>query len=136
MPQRRTGRARLLGALGMLALTVTLFWLVTDEGFRVTAQSVTVSGIEFADEQEVRAHLSGIARSPNVFRVRASDLVSDGLEIREGCWRDLKFGQHKFRFTIVKDEVYSMQLGIAIYPGGLGSRFISSNKGCPEGATP
>jgi hypothetical protein len=67
----------------MLSLTVLLFWLVTDESFRVTEASVTVSGIEYADEAAVRAQLSGIARAPNVFRVRASDLVKDMRALHE-----------------------------------------------------
>lgn len=61
----------------MIGLTVVLYWLLTDESFRITEASVDFEGLEHADEAAVRAHLSGIDRSPNVFRVRASDIVSD-----------------------------------------------------------
>lgn len=61
----------------MLSLTLVLYWLLTDESFRVTEASVRFEGLEHADEAAVRAHLSGIERAPNVFRVRAADIVSD-----------------------------------------------------------
>jgi hypothetical protein len=69
--------ARVIGALGMLGLTALLFWLLTDPSFRITASEVTFVGLVHADEAAVRSHLSGIDRGPNVFRVRAADLVRD-----------------------------------------------------------
>jgi hypothetical protein len=77
-PRRRgTTFARLIGALGMISLTVVLFWLLTDDSFRITEASVTFEGLEHADEAAVRTRLSGIERAPNVFRVRAADIVGD-----------------------------------------------------------
>ena len=61
----------------MIGLIAVLFWLLTDDAFRVTEDSVAFHGLEHADEAAVRAHLSGIDRAPNIFRVRASDIVSD-----------------------------------------------------------
>ena len=61
----------------MLVLTVTLLWLLSDDSFRVRASSVSFEGIEHADEAAIREQLEGIDRAPNVFRVRASDLVAD-----------------------------------------------------------
>jgi hypothetical protein len=66
-----------MGAAGMVALTVILLWLLTDDGFRVRASDVTFSGLQHADEATVRAHLAGLDRSPNAFRVRASEIVSE-----------------------------------------------------------
>jgi len=76
-PQRRTSFARLVGAVGLVTLTAVLFWLLTDESFRVTEASVSFDGLRHADEAEVRAHLTDLDRAPNVFRVRASDIVSE-----------------------------------------------------------
>ncbi len=77
-PQRhRTGFARLVGAAGMVALTGALFWLLTDDSFSVTEASVSFEGLQHADETAVRERLSGLERSPNVFRVRASDIVAE-----------------------------------------------------------
>jgi hypothetical protein len=75
--QRGTTFARLVGGIGMVGLTLALFWLLTDDSFRITEASVRFEGLEHADEAAVRAHLSGIDRAPNVFRVRAADIVSD-----------------------------------------------------------
>lgn len=61
----------------MIGVTVVLFWLLTDESFRITEASVTFEGLEHADEAAVRAQVSGIERAPNVFRVRAGDIVGD-----------------------------------------------------------
>lgn len=68
--------ARLVGATGLVALTALLFWMLTDSAFTVTPERITFRGLENADEDEVRAHLVDIERGPNVFRVRASELVS------------------------------------------------------------
>jgi hypothetical protein len=61
----------------MIGLTAALFWLLTDPSFRITEASLSFDGLEHADEAAVRSHLSGIDRGPNVFRVRAADIVSD-----------------------------------------------------------
>lgn len=74
---RKVTLARVIGALGMLGLTALLFWLLTDPSFRITASDVTFVGLVHADETAVRSHLTGIDRGPNVFRVRAADLVRD-----------------------------------------------------------
>jgi len=78
-PPRRhhTTIARLVGAVGLIAITALLFWLLTDDAFRVSEEGVTFRGLAHADEAEVRALLSDIDRGPNVFRVRASDIVSE-----------------------------------------------------------
>jgi hypothetical protein len=76
-PRRRSSFARLVGAVGLVTLTAVLFWLLTDESFRVTEASVDFDGLRHADEAEVRAHLTDLDRAPNVFRVRASDIVSE-----------------------------------------------------------
>ncbi len=68
--------ARALGAISLVVLTALLFWLLTDDGFRVTEASVTFEGLRHADAAQVRDHLSDLDRAPNVFRVRASDIVS------------------------------------------------------------
>jgi len=75
--RRHTTFARLVGAVGLITITALLFWLLTDDAFRVTEERVTFRGLAHADEAEVRAYLSDIERGPNVFRVRASDIVSD-----------------------------------------------------------
>jgi len=67
----------------MVVLTATLFWLLTDESFRVTADSVAIVGLRYADEEAVRARLTGLDRSPNVFRVRAADFVKEMRELPE-----------------------------------------------------
>ncbi|HSM33981.1 MAG TPA: hypothetical protein VK987_07800 [Anaerolineae bacterium] len=77
------GFARLVGALGMITLTGLLFWLLTDDGFRVTEADVTFTGLRHADEAEVRALLSDLDRAPNVFRVRAGDIVSELSQLTE-----------------------------------------------------
>jgi hypothetical protein len=61
----------------MMALTMLLFWLMTDARFRVSEANVTITGVRLGDASAVRAHISGIARLPNVFRVRAGDIVRD-----------------------------------------------------------
>jgi hypothetical protein len=75
--QRHTAFARTVGAVGLIILTALLFWMLTDEAFSVTAESVSFSGLTHADEAEVRAHLADLERAPNVFRVRASDIVRE-----------------------------------------------------------
>ncbi|MEA2027028.1 MAG: hypothetical protein U9O18_10095, partial [Chloroflexota bacterium] len=42
--------ARLIGAMGMLTLTALLFWLLTDDAFRVTEANVSFEGLRHADE--------------------------------------------------------------------------------------
>jgi hypothetical protein len=81
--QGHRGFARLVGALGMITLTGLLFWLLTDDGFRVTEADVTFTGLRHADEAEVRALLSDLDRAPNVFRVRAGDIVSELSQLTE-----------------------------------------------------
>jgi len=80
-PEARSARgaslARALGATGMIVLTVLLLWLLTDESFRVTEADVRFEGLQYVDEASVRAHLVGLERSPNVFRIRASEIVAD-----------------------------------------------------------
>ncbi len=78
-PARRGHRtiARLIGAAGLVLLTVLLYWLLTDESFSVSAERVSFRGLALADEAEVRARLTDIERGPNVFRVRASEIVSE-----------------------------------------------------------
>ena len=76
-PVRRATPARLVGAAGMVTLTALLFWLLTDDSFRVTQASISLDGLRHADEAAVRDHLAGLDRSPNVFRVRASEIVSE-----------------------------------------------------------
>jgi hypothetical protein len=71
------GFARVVGALGMITLTALLFWLLTDDAFRVTEADVTFSGLRHADEAEVRSYLADLDRAPNVFRVRANDIVAE-----------------------------------------------------------
>jgi len=61
----------------MIVLTVVLFWLLTDDAFRVSEADVRFEGLRHADEAAVREHLAGLDRSPNVFRVRASEIVAD-----------------------------------------------------------
>jgi hypothetical protein len=61
----------------MVVLTAVLYWLLTDASFRVTEASVSFKGLRHADEAAMREHLSGLEREPNVFRVRASDIVDD-----------------------------------------------------------
>lgn len=72
---RRATLGRLLGATGMVTLTFVLLWLLTDASFHVSEADVTVSGLVHADEADVRARLAGLERSPNAFRVRASEIV-------------------------------------------------------------
>ena len=61
----------------MVALTGVLYWLLTDASFRVTASDVSFEGLRYADEAAVRDHLGGLERGPNVFRMRASEIVED-----------------------------------------------------------
>ncbi len=67
----------------MITVTALLFWLLTDDTFRVIEANVTFRGLQQADEAEVRAHLSDLERAPNVFRVRASDIVRDLSQLTE-----------------------------------------------------
>ena len=76
-PQRHSTVARLVGAIGLVLLIVLLFWMLTDDAFRVTDASVSFDGLAHADEAVVRGHLTDIERGPNVFRVRASEIVSE-----------------------------------------------------------
>jgi hypothetical protein len=75
--RRKRGFARLVGAVGLIVLTALLYWMLTDDAFRVTDASVSFEGLAHAQEAEVRARLSDIDRGPNVFRVRATDIVSE-----------------------------------------------------------
>ena len=43
--RRHTTVARLIGALGLVLLTALLFWLLTDDTFRVTEESVRFEGL-------------------------------------------------------------------------------------------
>jgi hypothetical protein len=72
---RRVTPARLIGAAGMVTLTLTLFWLLTDESFRVSEADVRIEGLRLAEEADVREHLVGLDRSPNIFRIRTSEVV-------------------------------------------------------------
>ena len=72
-----TAVARLIGAIGLVLLTAVLFWLLTDDTFRVSEESVGFQGLVHADETAVRGKLSDLERGPNIFRVRASDIVSE-----------------------------------------------------------
>jgi len=77
-PRRRhTAFARLVGAVGLVALTALLYWMLTDEAFTVSEERVAFRGLTHADEAEVRALLGDIERGPNVFRVRVSDIVAE-----------------------------------------------------------
>ena len=69
--------------MGMLTLTALLFWLLTDDAFRVTEASVSFEGLRHADEAEVRDYLTDLDRGPNVFRVRASEIVSELSDLTE-----------------------------------------------------
>jgi hypothetical protein len=77
-PRRRhTTFARLVGATGLVLLTSLLFWMLTDDAFSVTEESVRFEGLAHAEESAVRALLSDIERGPNIFRVRTSDIVAE-----------------------------------------------------------
>lgn len=76
-PRGHRTLARLAGALGLVALTALLYWLLTDEAFTVTEADVSFRGLALADEAEVRARLTDLERGPNIFRVRASAIVSE-----------------------------------------------------------
>ncbi len=77
-PRRRHSTlARLVGAVGLVLLTSVLFWMLTDDAFRVTDASISFEGLAHADEAAVRERLTDIDRGPNVFRVRASEIVSE-----------------------------------------------------------
>jgi hypothetical protein len=80
---RRPALARLVGAAGMVALTLVLLWLLTDASFRVSESSVSITGLVHADAADVRAKLEGLERSPNAFRVRVSELVGTLQELPE-----------------------------------------------------
>ncbi len=69
--------------MGMLTLTALLFWLLTDDAFRVTEANVSFEGLRHADEAEVRDYLTDLDRGPNVFRVRASEIVSELSDLTE-----------------------------------------------------
>ena len=57
----------------MLALTLVLYWLLTDASFRVKPATIDVSGLHYADEGLVRERLADLHRQPNIFRVRTAD---------------------------------------------------------------
>lgn len=69
--------ARLVGAIGLVLLTSLLYWMLTDDAFRVSEESVSFRGLAHADEAAVRAKLTALERGPNIFRVRASEIVSE-----------------------------------------------------------
>jgi hypothetical protein len=75
--------ARLTGAVGMVALTLALWWLLTDVGFRVQEGAVSVTGVHYAEAARVEELLADLARSPNVFRVRPRDLERSLLTLPE-----------------------------------------------------
>ena len=75
--KRHSTFARLVGAIGLVLLTTLLFWMLTDDAFTVTDADVTFEGLAHADESAVREHLTDLERGPNVFRVKASDIVSE-----------------------------------------------------------
>ena len=66
-----------MGAAGLVVVTAVLYWLLTDEAFTVTDERVSFRGLVHADEARVRERLPDLERGPNVFRVRASELVSE-----------------------------------------------------------
>ncbi len=77
-PRRRhTAFARLVGAIGLVLLTSLLFWMLTDDAFSVTEDSVRFEGLAHAEEAAVRELLSDLERGPNAFRVRTSEIVSE-----------------------------------------------------------
>jgi hypothetical protein len=61
----------------MVALTMALYWLVTDETFRVTPERVEISGVRYADPDVLRSRLGRLDMQPNVFRVRGQDILGD-----------------------------------------------------------
>ena len=73
--KRHTTVARLVGAIGLVLLTSLLFWMLTDDAFTVSEASVSFEGLAHADEAVVREHLTDLDRRPNVFRVRATEIV-------------------------------------------------------------
>lgn len=75
--RRHTSFARLVGAIGLVLLTSLLFWMLTDDVFRVTDASVRFEGLVHAEEAAVRDLLADIERGPNIFRVRTSDIVAE-----------------------------------------------------------
>ncbi len=75
--RKHTTFARVVGAVGLVLLTALLYWMLTDEAFTVREEQVTFRGLVHADEAEVRARLTDLERGPNVFRVRASDIVRE-----------------------------------------------------------
>jgi hypothetical protein len=83
MRPRRPTLARFIGAAGMVALTLVLLWLLTDASFRVSGSRVSITGLVHADAADVLAHLDGLERSPNAFRVRVSELVGTLQELPE-----------------------------------------------------
>ena len=74
---------RLVGAAGMVALTLALWWLLTHEGFRVDAASVSVSGVRYVAPARVEEIMADLARGPNVFRLRPGDLERSLLALPE-----------------------------------------------------
>lgn len=60
-----------------MALTATLYWMLTDDAFTVGDERVSFAGLAHADEAQVRELLSDIDRGPNVFRVRGTDIVEE-----------------------------------------------------------
>jgi hypothetical protein len=82
-PRRRTRSARTLGAIGLVLVTATFYWLLTDQTFRITPAHVTFEGLTYADDQTVRDRLADLDRGPNAFRVRASDIVAQLSDVPE-----------------------------------------------------
>jgi hypothetical protein len=63
----------------MVILTLVLYVLLTDEGFRVQPGQVTVEGLRFVTQAEARAQLEGLYRRPSSLRIRTGEVVA-GLE--------------------------------------------------------
>jgi hypothetical protein len=63
----------------MVTLTLVLYVLLTDEGFRVQPDQVSVVGLRFVSQDEARAQLADLYRRPSSLRIRAGEIVA-GLE--------------------------------------------------------
>jgi cell division septal protein FtsQ len=80
---RQARFARVVGVAGLLLTTVALWWLLSGASFRVRPEAVTIEGIRLASRDAVLARLEGIARAPNVLRLRGDDLVGSLSEMPE-----------------------------------------------------
>lgn len=92
-PPAATGGAgwtRVGAAAGMLAVTAALYWLVTDEGFRVTEAGLRIEGVHYADMSEVRDALGQLGLGPNVFRVRSQALATEVSGLPEVVGADVR----------------------------------------------